>query len=203
MSVRPPRTLRLPAELTTERPPELTAAVLERILAEYHRQFPVPRYRILESKIGLHLIPDTAHDASGNVGPARNVMETIITVGEADRTASDHFTAICDEIGRQTGLKTVCMAIGAASDPWFEKLFAVPGGKLKWGAKAVSARDALVDLLDHSATSFAYFAQYDRSTLLFGSPRFTIDLRYIRVPPARDANGKVALHRLEYDRRKP
>jgi hypothetical protein len=195
------RLFRLPPELTTARSPQLTRSVLERVLAEYHQQYPVPHYRIVESGYGLHLVPETARGASGQVGAARNVMETIITVEEGVRTASDHFTAICKAIGGQQGFSVVCSAIGVNED-WFEKLFAVPGGTLRWGAAAMTARDALADLLGHSATSFSWATYCDRKTLPYGAARCIVDLQYIRVARA-DASGNAVPSRLEFDRRKP
>ena len=194
------RVFRLPPELTGSRPRELTPGVLETVLAAYHRQYPVPRYRIVESKYGLHFVPETAHDAGGPVGPACNVMDTSITVEESTRTASEHFAAICQVLSQAHGFPVMCAAIGIRED-WFEKLFGAPGGTLKWGASAVSARDALADLLDHSATSFSWATYCDRKTLPNGAPRCIVDLQYIRVART-DTNGKPGLARLEYDRRK-
>lgn len=194
------RVFRLPAELTVARPPELTIGVLERVLAEYHRQNPGTRFRIVESKYGFHIVPETAHDASGRLVPARSVMDTIITVEEGTRTASDHFTAICQAISQVQGLRVLCTAIGVREN-WYEKLFSAPGGTVMWGATAVTARDALADLLDRSATSFSWVLYCDRKTLPYGAPRCIMDLQPIYVART-DTNGNPALVRLQYDRRK-
>jgi hypothetical protein len=94
------RVFRLPVELTDSRPAALSSSLLEQALAEYHRQNPGPRFRVVQSKYGLHIVPETAADASGRLGPAGSAMDTVITVEESTRTASAHFEAICEAVSR-------------------------------------------------------------------------------------------------------
>ena len=154
----------------------------------------------VESKYGFHVVPETAHDASGRLVPARSVMDTIITVEEGARTASGHFRAICQAISQTQEFRVRCTAIGVGEN-WYEDLFAAPGGTLTWGATAVTARDALADLLDHSATSFSWVLFCNRKSPPYGNPGCYMDLQPIYVART-DANGYQGLVRLEYDRRK-
>lgn len=195
------RVFRLPPELTTARPPELTAGVLEKIVTEYHRQNPGLRFRVVQSKYGLHIVPETAYDASGRLGTARAVMETIITVEEGTRTASGHFEAICEAVSRAQVVRVTPSVVGIGED-WYENLFAAPGGTLTWGATAVTARDALADLLSRSATSFSWRLLCSPISAPPGiRGGCTMNLRPIQVARV-DANGNPALVRLQYDRRK-
>jgi len=193
------RVFHLPPELTTERPPALSAALLERVLAEYHRQNPLAHFRVIQSRLGLHFVPDTSHNRSGQVAPALSAMDTTITVPEGNRTASAHFEAICEAISQRQGFRVLGMAVGIGED-WYENLFDAPGGKLTRGATAVTAREALVDLLDHSATSFSWRLLCEPSTLPHGVARCSMNLQPLHVVRP-DANGNPVLVRLEYDRR--
>ena len=193
------RVFHLPFELTETRQSTLSSALLESVLAEYHRQNPLAHFRVIQSRLGLHFVPDTSHNRSGQVAPALSAMDTTITVPEGNRTASAHFEAICEAISQRQGFRVLGMAVGIGED-WYENLFDAPGGKLTWGATAVTAREALVDLLDHSATSFSWRLLCEPSTLPHGVARCSMNLQPLHVVRP-DANGNPVLVRLEYDRR--
>jgi hypothetical protein len=200
MAVVPVRQIfRLPAVLTKSRPTKLSADLLEQILSDYHRQNPGPRFRVLQSKYGLHLVPEIAYDAEGRLGPARNAMDATITVAEATRTAHGHFAAVCAAVSQATGVRVDPSAIGVFED-WYKTLFDAPDDKLTWGASGVTARDALADLLSHSATSFSWQLLCSSVSEL-PSYGCSLNLQPIRVVRP-DANGSPVLVRLEYDRRK-
>jgi len=152
--------------------PDQTATIdvaLLRVLEDYHEQGDAPRFRIARSSYGLHLIPETVRDAGGVAAAAKNPLDSIVTVPKGARTASGHFVAICAAAGRAAVLPLQCSIAGL--DNWLERLFGAPGGTvdwaaphsasaeggaLDWGASGVSARDALIDLLSHSATTFTW-----------------------------------------------
>jgi hypothetical protein len=195
------REFRLPAELTEGRPLALNVDLLKRVVAEYNRQNPTTRFRVVESKFGFHFVPETSHNTRGQVGPAVSALDTVIAVPEENRTAIAHFEAICDAVSHALGYPIEASAVGMSED-WYAELFDAPGGTLTWGAKQMTAREALADLLDHSATSFSWrlFCVPTKDSYI-STARCVMNLRPIQIvvqsPP-----GTNPVVRLRYDRRK-
>lgn len=191
------RTINLPPGLSPDQSPILDAALLGRALTEYEKLNDTPRFRIATSGLGLHIIPDTVRDAGGIPAAAKNPLDIQVTIPRATRTASDHFLAICAALSPASSMRVDCLAVGLNED-WYEKLFAAPGGTLEWGASGMNARDALIDLLDHSATTFSW-------RLLCGAPgafdghSCSLNLDPIRFAKTA-ADGSIKVERLEYDR---
>ena len=68
------------------------------------------------------------------------------------------------------------------------------GGTFEWGAASVTARDALIDLLSRSATTFSWRLTYIQPL------RYSL-LSLVRVEVAKaDGNGNVVVETLKYDR---
>ena len=190
------RTTTLPSGLSPDQTPILDASVLARVLDEYNKLNEAPRFRVLESKFGLHIVPDIVHDASGVAVPAKNLLDAPVTIPRATRTASGHFQAICAAAAPKDATM-VCAAIGFGRN-WFEDLFAAPGGVLEWGASGVNARDALIDLLEQSATTFSWRLACEPDVTP-GNHYCVLQLGFIRT--TRTGSGvNTAAGRLEYDR---
>jgi len=190
------RTMAFPAGLTPDETPTLDAGVLIQVLSEYEKLNDAPRFRVVTSRFGLHIIPDMVRGADGNLGFARSPLDANIAIPRAVRTATAHLGSICDAAAPLADVTLVCSAAGFNED-WFEKLFAAPQGKLEWGSSGTSARDALLDLLGGSATTFSW-----RLNCVPGAPhgQYCV-LNVVPIPVLKpDRQGIVRVGRLEYDR---
>jgi hypothetical protein len=154
------RTFTVPSELTPAHRSKLDAATLGEALAAYHLQTEGPRYKISTSRIGLHLIPEQVRDAGGKLSHARNALDTVLNMPVAMRTPSMHLAALCNELSAATRAQIIFMGPGAYS---LEHIY-MPNGHngrrgskedltVAWGAQGISAREALINLLEPSATT--------------------------------------------------
>jgi hypothetical protein len=161
--------LALPPGLTPEKTPKLDAPLLRTVVEAYHQQNPdQPRFQVLESKMGLHIVPVQVHDESGKLVPATNPLDAQISVPVEKRTASEHMRALCDAV-------TASAVAGAGSTVKsnggpFDQYYAANGYLLprrltgterpymlfEWGTSGTTARDALIDLMDGSASSMTW-----------------------------------------------
>lgn len=151
------QTVKIPPGLTPEQTPVLNAAAFGRILEEYNKTYDAPRYRVTESKLGLHVIPETLRDSAGKIVNAENPMDAVVDVPVARRSAVDHLSVVCLAASRVAALALRCGALSPALqgnlwNNWFE----APGGPFEWGARGVSARDALVNLFSRLRMEFSW-----------------------------------------------
>lgn len=96
-------TLTMPEELTGEltagRAPRLNLRLATKVVESYNRENPgFPRYGVLESKLGFHIVPIEIPDVTGNYIPAKNLLDTHVSVPFEQRTPSEHLIAICDAV---------------------------------------------------------------------------------------------------------
>jgi hypothetical protein len=186
------RTFVMPAAAN---PPADLATEVGKMLDAYH-QTGGPRFEVRTSKLGLHIVPVLSHDEAGNLVAAKNVLDAYVTVVTEQRTAYRHLQALIDAIGIATG---VTITGGAAFPDGWGYEFDPDRGKFSWGANSATGREALIDLLDRSATSFSWRllcrtgqdASHDHTCLL-------------DVPPivvnVTDTTGKLKRTSLLFDR---
>lgn len=156
----------LTGELTSKPAPVLNLELVSKVVAAYNRQNPgFPRYGVLESKLGFHIVPVEVPDETGRYVPATNLLDTRVSVPVAQRTASEHLKAICDAVSVSTGRPLV---INGPSS--FDGYFGANGYQLpkartgrerpyilfEWGIQDVKARDALINLLEGSCTTMRW-----------------------------------------------
>lgn len=159
------RTFVLPAGLTPEQTPVLDAPLLQGVVNAYDRQNPDgPTFRVTSTKLGLLILPEEVHDESGNRVAATTLLDTVISVPVALRTPAAHLAAIRDAVNAASGQQL------KVQDFQFNSFFAPNGliplkwmargdlGKysITWGAQLVTAREALISLLDLSGTTFTW-----------------------------------------------
>ena len=171
----------LPKGLTPAENPKLTLALLTSVVEAYHAQNPArAHYRAVESNLGLHIAPVSVPDAAGAQVPAVSLLDARITVPQASRTVAEHINAICAAVSAATGVRFkyrdypngillfdyAFAANGYAprpaggifkegdEPPTFEQ--ARPRMVFTWGTQGAVARDALLDLLDRSATAMRW-----------------------------------------------
>jgi hypothetical protein len=155
----------LPAGINSTEEPDLTLAMVQKVVDAYNQQNPdQPRFGVLESRLGFHIVPWQVHDASGKLVPATNPLDTVISVPKARRTASEHVSALLAAVTAASGAPMVL------SDMWFDQYYAAnsyllpqllsdahrPYMLFEWGVEGVSARDAVISLMDGSSTTMSF-----------------------------------------------
>jgi hypothetical protein len=159
----------LPRGLDPKATPELSKGVVENVLGAYHEQnSDGTTYRVVDTPLGPDVVPLSFHDSSGAVVAATPVLDTVISVPFEARMPSEHLEAFCAAVRRASGIR-----VDPGAD-WMDEFFAankiVPprsaaqllsrGAKAPfsflWGAEAMPAREALLKLLDQSATTLRW-----------------------------------------------
>lgn len=148
------RSFSIPASLSLVQAPTLSLQLLDTFVDLYHRQTDGPRFTVLSSKLGLHIVPTQAYDAAGRLIPAVNPLDLVVSIPVARRTPSGHLRALCDQLSASSPVPIEFSAAGMF--PWLDQLFAPPQPEFDWGATSAVAREALIDLLDRSATSLCW-----------------------------------------------
>src|SRR5262249_54013331 len=121
----------------------------------YHQQTSGPRFQILTSKWGYHIVPLQVRDASGALAPATSLLDSRIIVVQEERTAQGHLTALAAAVSVSTGTRLEETAV-PGKPRGFDEAFRARPERFSWGAASMVARDALINLLDRSATSFSW-----------------------------------------------
>jgi hypothetical protein len=159
----------LPAGINPQTTPELTKGVVQTILDAYHKQNDDgTRFRVIDTPIGPDVVPVSFHDSSGAVVETSSVLDAVISVPFESRMASEHLRAFCAAVSKASGTG------GDFFDLWIDSSFAanqvVPPQSAAqllsreakapfsflWGAEAMPAREALLQLLDQSATTLRW-----------------------------------------------
>jgi hypothetical protein len=156
----------MPDGVNPEAVPVLTLAIVQKVVDAYNQQNPdQPRFRVLESRLGFHIVPSQVHDVSGKLVPATNPLDTVISVPRASRTAFEHLNAILDAVKAASGIPLIY------PDRHFNNYYAAnsyivrnlpptdaerPYMLFEWGVSDVSARDALISLMDGSSSTMSW-----------------------------------------------
>ncbi len=157
--------------------PDLPAR-LAQVLAAYHQQTGGPRFQVLTSKLGLPIVPLQVRDREGRLAPAQNPLDKLVFIPQQERTAHQHLKALQSAlVATSSGLNPIPVtgpSFSAGSDGFeigisprvvdlrgdsFNFMFAptrADDRPFVWGTAIpnMTARDALIDLLDRSATTF-------------------------------------------------
>jgi hypothetical protein len=181
----------MPAETGVD--PDL-ASVLQKTLAAYHQQGLGARFQVLTSKWGYHIVPIQAHDEGGSLVPASSPLDSHVYLTTETRTPLQHLSALLDAIGVASGVKIDPAMFGGG----FNSEFRSAPASFEWGAAGVVARDALIELLDKSATTFLWRLKCQPSAR--AEDRFcALNTSKIEVAIT-DAQGKPATRVLYFDR---
>ncbi len=95
------------------------------------------------------------HDENGRSVPATSALDQIITVPNEVRTAMKHLLAIGAALN-STGPIHVDISAVPGSTRGFDTAFRAQPEVFQWGVHSTVARDALIDLLNQSATTFSW-----------------------------------------------
>ncbi|MGD0869396.1 MAG: hypothetical protein ABSB88_07595 [Bryobacteraceae bacterium] len=190
------RTFSIPASLSPATAPTLSLQLLDSFVDLYHRQTDGPRFTVLSSKLGLHIVPTQAYDATGRLTPAVNPLDLVVSVPVASRTPSGHLRALCAQLSASSPVPIEFDASGMV--PWLDQFFAPPQAEFDWGAAPAVAREALIDLLDRSATSLCWKLLCQASAEP-GDRLCMLNIRPVQVSVTRP-DGETRVVSLQYDR---
>jgi hypothetical protein len=179
---------------------------LAQILAAYHQQTEGPRFQLLTSSYGIHIVPLQVRDRSGQFAPAQNALDEHVFIPHQERTAHDHMRALVAAVAAAgNGLEMIfgSQVVNVKGLDAFNYLFAptpADNHPFVWGTTSsnMTARDALIDLLDRSATTF-FWELRCRGT---GSVKYNLcvlNLGPLEITTV-GADGKPAKQQLRYDR---
>ena len=172
------------------------ASALSKTLDAYHQQTSGTRFQILTSNWGLHIVPVQAHDENGDLVPTGSVLDSRVTVATEERTPEQHLLALLAAATSATGTSIVTGGQGGPGG--FDRVFRAAPPRFQWGVDGMVARDALIDLLTRSATTFSWRLKCQASARL--EDRFCVlNLAMIEVAVT-DAQGQPATRVLKFDR---
>ena len=129
--------------------------VIENTLTAFHQQSSVIRFRVLSSKLGYHIVPVQMHDETGRSVSTGGILQQVITVPIEARTAKEHLLALGAALTRAQSVRVEISAV-PGNPRGFDEAFRAEPAVFNWGVQSTVARDALIDLLDQSATSFSW-----------------------------------------------
>ncbi len=184
--------------------PELPAR-LAQVLAAFHQQTEGPRFQILTSSYGLHIVPLQVRDRSGAFAPARNPLDERVLIPQQERTARGHVDALVSAMVAANGALRIIFTprlVSTARDDFNDLFAATPAENqpFVWGTANANmiARDALIDLLEHSATT----QFWDLACTGTGSFRYnvcTMTAGAVEIVTA-GPDGRLARKQITYDR---
>jgi hypothetical protein len=131
------------------------AADVNKVVEAWREQGLVPHFKLLTSKLGYHVVPVTG-----------GVLDARVSVPVASRTPEDHMRALEIAVSRASGTM-VDMNAMSASPGGFNRAFRANPERFPWGASHMVARDALVNLLLRSATTFTRHMKCQASPAFF------------------------------------
>src|SRR5262249_1562857 len=124
------QTLTMPQETGAD--PDLIS-VLNRAIDAYHRQGFGPKFKVLTSKWGLHIVPDQVRDTNGTFVAAASPLEAKISVPPMERSVGGHMRTLIDAISASAGIRIV-LSVGAGSPRGFDAEFRSRPANFVWGA---------------------------------------------------------------------
>jgi hypothetical protein len=176
--------------------PDLASA-LNQVLDAYHKQTSGTRFQFLSSKAGYHIVPRQVHDAKGALVASASLLDANVTIAQIERTPQGHLAAFAAAVVAATGTRLDLSAI-PFKPHGFDDAFRARPERFSWGAQSMVARDALIDLLNRSATSFSWRLKCQASAQ--PDARFCVlNLGPVAVAIT-DSNGKPDTRPLWFDR---
>jgi len=181
------------------------ASALENTIAAYHQQTSGTRFQVLSSKFGYHIVPVQVHDENGRSVGATSALDQIVTVPSETRSALQHLLALGAAIS-STGPIRVSISAVPGNPRGFDQAFRAQPEVFQWGVYSAVARDALIDLLNQSATTFSWRLMC-QARAQASDPLCALNLRAIEVAvtdslgkPVTDSLGNPEKWVLWYDR---
>jgi hypothetical protein len=130
-------------------------ADVSKIVDAWRQQALVPHFRLLTSKLGYHVVPVTG-----------GVLDGRVTIPVVARTPEEHMRALETAVSVASGTMVDMSGFGMRPGG-FDDAFGANPGRFPWGASHMVARDALVNLLLRSATTFTWHMKCQASPSFF------------------------------------
>jgi hypothetical protein len=131
------------------------ATLLAQVVEAANRSDDGPKFAARTSSFGIHIVPAASADATGRMAPATPLLDQTVTVPVAMRAPIEHLRALAEALTRSTGMQ-IEANIGAIGVR-FNHFFVGTGNPIfEWGTEQRQAREALIDLLTRSATTFSW-----------------------------------------------
>jgi hypothetical protein len=119
-------------------------ADVNKMVSAWRQQALVPHFRLLTSRLGYHVVPVTGA-----------VLDARVTVPVKSRTPEEHMRALETAVSVASGTMVDMGGFGMRPGG-FDSVFDSYPQPFPWGASHMVARDALVNLLLRSATTFTW-----------------------------------------------
>ena len=194
------RTVTLPVAALANRDKVRHVAHAREIVAGFNRDNAPLEFAVTESKWGLHLIPVRNKDRNGVPQATTTVLDDLVVVPVENRSPFGHLTALAQALSRKAGLHVA--ASTAVQGFAFDNLFAPADSphQIAWGtAGSVKGRDALLDLLQRSATTYSWRLNCQPATAGSTAAFCVLNVGPIRLDVGA-ANGQSTPKILEWDR---
>ena len=151
-------------------PPEVQNRSLDldtvgRAVIAYNTQTDGPRFKIITSRWGWHIVPDRVRNVDGQFEPTKSLLDTAISIPAAKRTPLKHMETICEAVTAATETGFVLKP----NIPWLDQYFApentIPRWandeelekiSFEWGCDQTNARNAVIDLLEYSSSTLSW-----------------------------------------------
>jgi len=171
---------------------------LKDTMAAYHQATSGIRFQLLSSKLGFHIVPVEAHDNTGQSVPTTSLLDQIISVPSEARTANQHLDALGAAINSVQPIRLEISIPFQMRPDSFDRAFRAQPPVFQWGVQSTVARDALIDLLNQSATTMSWHLRCQASAQ--PSDRFcTLNVGLIQVLTT-DSQGKPDKRPIFFDR---
>ena len=163
----------IPDDVTPDKNEKFDSRIFERVVETYQKQFGGPKYKLTNSKLGLHLITDQVRNKDGKWEKVEPYLDAIISIPSEKRTALGHLEKIVEAVNATKELKLwinfpfeynllwASNDIRSLSRPrsqYTDEYVQMMNEKLpfEWGKDKGIARDALIDLVEKSNTTLTW-----------------------------------------------
>ena len=144
----------IPDEVKPDKNQQLDSSVLEKVVETYQKQFGGPKYKIISSELGLHLITDEVRDKNGQWVKEKPYLDAVISIPSEIRTGLGHIEKIVDAVNVPKDIKLSKLYIASVSD--FNLFWKEEELSFEWGADKIVAREALINLLKKANTTLTW-----------------------------------------------
>ncbi len=204
------RSFIFPPGLSPDRTPVLDETALRKVLDAYHSQTDGPRFRVLTSSYGLHIVPVKARDASGTWVDVRSPLDSFIDLPVTNQIPSGHIVELCRAVTEASGIVVKSTAL------WLDDFFLPQGTfskyirgeemrapSITWGGR-MRARDALINFVQLSETTLTWELRCSAEPDRFYDWNYgcALDLRPIEIRVIRSDGSVGGRTRITHDRSK-
>lgn len=191
------RVVQLPTAVVKNLDRKQDSTLLAQVVEAANRSGDGPRFAVRTSPFGIHIVPASSADATGRMGPATLLLDQIVTVPAAIRAPIEHLRALAGALTTSTGMQ-IEANIGAIG--WrFNQFFTGTGNLMfEWGAEQRQAREALIDLLTRSATTFSW--RFNCQPAESAQDRFCVLGLVPIMVPRTNSRGELIREMITFDR---